>query len=229
MPSILITGANRGLGFEFARQYAENGYRVFATARHVKDAVALHALAKKHAAISLHELAVGEADSVRALVNELSGAPLDILLNNAGTMGPKQQSLGKIDYPAMLDTLNINAIAPLRLAEALLENVAKSERKLIAAVTSGMGSIEDSSGGYYAYRASKAALNMSYHNLALDLKARGIIAVVINPGWVKTDMGGAGATLEPADSIRAMRGVLDKVSLADTGKFLNYSGGTLTW
>ena len=229
MPSILITGANRGLGFEFARQYAENGYRVFATARGIEDAVALRALAKQHEAISLHELAVGDAASVRTLVDQLAGAPLDILLNNAGTMGPKQQSLGKIDYAGMLDTLNTNTIAPLRLAEALLENVAKGERKLIAAVTSGMGSIADSSGGYYAYRASKAALNMSYHNLALDLRARGIIAVVINPGWVKTDMGGGGAPLAPADSIRAMREVFAKVSLADSGKFLNYSGGTLTW
>lgn len=229
MPSILITGANRGLGFEFARQYAESGYRVFATARNVDDAVALRALVEKHEAISLHELAVNEADSVRALVDQLAGAPLDILLSNAGTMGPKQQTLGKIDYAGMLETLNTNAIAPLRLAEALLENVAKSERKLIAAVTSGMGSIADSSGGYYAYRASKAALNMSYHNLALDLRGRGIIAVVINPGWVKTDMGGAGATLEPKVSIRAMRDVFDKLSLSDSGKFMNYSGGTLTW
>ena len=229
MPSILITGANRGLGLEFARQYAQSGYRVFATARNVHEAVSLRALAKQHAALSLHELAVAEADSVRALVAQLAGAPIDILLNNAGTMGPKQQSLGKIDYAGMLDTLNTNTIAPLRLAEALLDNVAKGERKLIAAVTSGMGSIADSSGGSYAYRASKAALNMSYHNLALDLKARGIIAVVINPGWVKTDMGGAGATLEPAESIRAMRDVFQKLSLADSGKFLNYSGGTLTW
>lgn len=229
MPSILITGANRGLGFEFARQYAESGYRVFATARKLDEAVALRALAKKHDAISLHALAVNEADSLRALVDQLAGVPLDILLSNAGTMGPKQQSLGKIDYAGMLETLNTNAIAPLRLAEALLENVAKSERKLIAAVTSGMGSIADSSGGYYAYRASKAALNMSYHNLALDLRGRGIIAVVINPGWVKTDMGGPGATLEPAASIRAMREVFDKLSLTDSGKFMNYSGGTLTW
>ena len=229
MPSILITGTNRGLGLEFVRQYAESGYRVHATARAVDDAVALQALAKKHATISLHELAVADGRSVAALVDQLAGAPLDILLNNAGTMGPKQQSLGKLDYAGMLDTLNTNTIAPLRLAEALLENVAKGERKLIAALTSGMGSIDDSSGGYYAYRASKAALNMSYHNLALDLKRRGIIAVVINPGWVKTDMGGPGATLAPADSVRAMRDVLAKVSLADSGEFLNYSGGTLTW
>jgi NAD(P)-dependent dehydrogenase (short-subunit alcohol dehydrogenase family) len=229
MPSILITGANRGLGLEFARQYAASDYRVFATARSLKDARELSALAKENPQLSLHELEVSDEDSVSALVKQLAGQPLDVLLNNAGTMGPKQQTLGKLDYSGMLDTLETNAIAPLRLAEALLENVAKSERKLIAAVTSGMGSISDSSGGYYAYRASKAALNMSYHNLALDLRSRGIIAIVINPGWVATDMGGKSAPLKPADSIRQMTHVFDTVTLADSGKFMNYKGGTLEW
>ncbi|MDB4985318.1 MAG: csgA [Myxococcaceae bacterium] len=228
MPSILITGANRGLGLEFAKQYAASGYRVFATTRD-QGASDLLALQKQHANLSVHALEVADGASVRALAKELAGEPIDILLSNAGTMGPKQQSLGKLDYEGMLDTLRINAIAPLQLAEAFVEHVAKSQRKLIAAITSGMGSIADSSGGSYAYRASKAALNMSYHNLALDLKARGIIAIVINPGWVQTDMGGAGAPLKPADSIGAMRKVFDSVSLADSGKFMNYKGGTLEW
>ena len=112
---------------------------------------------------------------------------------------------------------------------AFLPHVDKSQRKLLIAITSGMGSIAESSGGYYAYRASKAALNMRFHNLALDLKARGVISVVINPGWVKTDMGGPGAQLEPSQSIGMMRKIFDGLTLADSGNFLNYRGGTLPW
>lgn len=229
MPSVLVTGANRGLGLEFAKQYAAGGYRVFATARDPSGAKELAALAKAHPSLSVHKLAVDQADSVAALARELSGQPIDILLNNAGVMGPRQQTLGKLDYAGMLETLNVNSIAPLRLAETFLGNVEKSERKLIVALTSGMGSIADSSGGSYAYRASKAALNMSYHNLALDLKERGVIAIVINPGWVQTDMGGRGAPLKPDASISAMRKVFDSVTLADSGKFMDYKGSTWAW
>lgn len=228
MPSILITGANRGLGLEFAKQYAEAGYRVFATTREPKKADALLALAKKHSTLSVHALAPTESDSIAALVRELNGQPLDILLNNAGTGGGKQQSLGRIDPEAMLDTFEINCVAPLIMAEAFLDNVAKSQRKLIAALTSGMGSIAESGGGSYAYRASKAALNMSYKNLALDLNQRGIIVVVINPGWVKTDMGGVAAPVEPEQSIAGMREVFDGLTLADSGKFVDYRPGK-TW
>jgi NAD(P)-dependent dehydrogenase (short-subunit alcohol dehydrogenase family) len=229
MPSILITGANRGLGLEFAKQYAANGYRVFATARTPQKATELAALAKANSSVSIHTLDVGDPQSIAALVRELAGQPLDILLCNAGIGGPKQQSLGKIDYAGMLDTLAVNGVAPLRLAEAFLDNVAKSDRKLIAAITSGMGSIADSGGGYYAYRASKAALNMLMHNLAVDVKERGIIAVVINPGWVQTDMGGRSAPTPVADSIAAMRKVFDGLTLEDSGKFMDYRGGTWPW
>ena len=227
MPTILITGANRGLGLEFAKQYAAAGYRVFATAREPKQAGELSALAKKHTTLSVHALAPTEPDSIAALARELSGQPIDILLNNAGTMGPERQSLGRIDYPGMLDTFKLNTIAPLMMVEAFLENLAKSQRKLTAALTSGMASIADTGGGSYAYRASKAALNMTYRNLALDLNQRGIIAVVINPGWVQTDMGGAAAPLKPSDSIAGMREVFDGLTLADSGKFLDYRAGKI--
>jgi NAD(P)-dependent dehydrogenase (short-subunit alcohol dehydrogenase family) len=229
MPSILITGANRGLGLEFAKQYAEAGYRVFATAREPQNAKELAALAKANPSVSLHALETTEPESIAALARALNAEPLDILLNNAGVMGPKRQSLGDIDYPGMLDTFKVNTIAPLMLAEALLENVAKSQKKLIAALTSGMGSISDTGGDSYAYRASKAALNMTYRNLAIDLKSRGVIAVVINPGWVQTDMGGKAAPVKVADSIAAMRKVFDGVKLADSGKFLDFKGGTWEW
>jgi NAD(P)-dependent dehydrogenase (short-subunit alcohol dehydrogenase family) len=229
MPSILITGANRGLGLEFTKQYAEAGYRVFATAREPAKAKELAAVAKAHAEVSVHVLETTDPASIAALVRELKGQPLDILLNNAGVMGPEHQSLGDIDYAGMLDTFKVNTLAPLMLAEALLPNVEKSQRKLIAALTSGMGSISETGGGSYAYRASKAALNMTYRNLAMDLKGRGVIAVVINPGWVQTDMGGKGAPEKVGDSIATMRKVFDGVKLADSGKFLDYKGRAWGW
>jgi NAD(P)-dependent dehydrogenase (short-subunit alcohol dehydrogenase family) len=229
MPSILVTGANRGLGLEFAKQYAQDGYRVFATARARAQAGELLALAQANPNVSVHTLAVDDPASITALAHELSGQAIDILLNNAGVGGPKQQRLGAIDFDGMLETLKVNAVAPLRLSEALLPNVERSARRLIVAVTSGMGSIADTSGGSYAYRASKAALNMSFRNLALDLKERGVIAVVINPGWVQTDMGGSRAPVTPQASIAAMRKIFDGLTLADSGKFLDYKGGTWPW
>lgn len=229
MPSVLITGANRGLGLEFTKQYAELGYRVFASARAPEEARALTALAQKHERISVHALDVSSDESPRALAKQLAKQPIDILLNNAGFWGGDEQRFGKINYESALETFNINALGPLRVAEAFLEQVAASERKLMVAVTSGMGSIGDSSGGSYSYRASKAALNMSFHNLGLDLKSRGIIAVVINPGWVQTDMGGKQAPTTVEDSIAAMRRVFDRLTLSDAGSFQNYKGGTIEW
>jgi NAD(P)-dependent dehydrogenase (short-subunit alcohol dehydrogenase family) len=229
MPSILITGANRGLGLEFAKQYASAGYRVFAAAREPKRAQELHALAEREHGVTLHALDVTDAASVSALAAELANEAVDILLNNAGWMGPEHQSFGEIDYAGTLQTLQINALGPLRMAEAFVDHVARSQRKLMVAITSGMGSIDDSSGGYYAYRASKAALNMSFHNLGLDLRRRGIIAFVINPGWVQTDMGGAHAPLPVDASIAAMRNVFDSMTLEKSGSFMDYRGGTLAW
>jgi NAD(P)-dependent dehydrogenase (short-subunit alcohol dehydrogenase family) len=229
MPSILITGSNRGLGLEFARQYADAGYRVYATTREPAKAKELAAVAKAHPDVSVHALETTDPDSIASLARELKGQPLDILLNNAGVMGPPHQTLGDIDYAGMLDTFKVNTLAPLMLAETLLPNVEKSQRKIIAALTSGMASISDTGGGSYAYRASKAALNMTFRNLAMDVKSRGVIAVVINPGWVQTDMGGKGAPEKVGDSIAAMRKVFDGLKLADSGKFLDYKGGTWEW
>jgi NAD(P)-dependent dehydrogenase (short-subunit alcohol dehydrogenase family) len=224
MPNVLITGSNRGLGLEFAKQYAGAGWRVFATAR--KASPALASLAS--ATLSVHEIDIADEASVRAFAGELR-EPIDLLLNNAGTMGPREQAIGQLDAAGMLETLRINTVTPLVVADAFVEHVARSSLKLMIAITSGMGSIDDTSGGYYAYRASKAALNMTFRNLALDLKRRGIIAAVINPGWVQTDMGGRGAPLTVKESISKMRAVFAALTPADSGAFLNYKGGTLAW
>ncbi|MET0283310.1 MAG: SDR family oxidoreductase [Polyangiales bacterium] len=226
MTSVLITGANRGLGLEFARQYSEAGWRVFATAR--ASSAELDELLGKQPQVSFHALDIGDESSVHALARALRD-PIDLLLNNAGMMGPQRQSIGKLDAAGMLETLRINTVAPLLVADAFVDHVARSERKLMIAITSGMGSIDDTSGGYYAYRASKAALNMTFRNLALDLRNRGIIAAVINPGWVQTDMGGGGAPTPVHESIAKMRKVFDGLKPKDSGSFLDYKGGTLPW
>jgi NAD(P)-dependent dehydrogenase (short-subunit alcohol dehydrogenase family) len=229
MPTVLITGANRGLGLEFARQYAADGWRVIATCREPAKADELAKLAAAQSNVSVHALDVAQDGSVRALAAELSTVPIDLLLNNAGVSGPKGQSFGRTDYDGWVAALQINTLGPLRMCEAFVENVALSDKKLMVAVTSGMGSIGDSSGGYYVYRSTKAALNMVIHNVALDLRNRGIIGVVINPGWVKTDMGTENAPLSAAESIGAMRKIFDKLGPEDTGKFLNWRGGTYEW
>jgi NAD(P)-dependent dehydrogenase (short-subunit alcohol dehydrogenase family) len=228
MPSAFITGANRGLGLEFARQYAAGGWRVFATCRDPSAASALAKVAKDHPTLSVHTMDVTDGASVTALARELSSEPIDILINNAGIGGPKQ-ALGKLDFDGWLETLRVNVLGPARVSEAFLEHVAKSDRRIIVSITSGMGSIADSSGGYYAYRSSKAALNMTMHNFALDLKSRQVIAVAINPGWVQTDMGGASAPTSPEASIEAMLRIFDQLTLDDSGNFLNYRGGTYPW
>ncbi len=178
----------------------------------------------------MHRLDVTDAGQISALVDTLAGRPVDILLNNAGVMGSRQQLEGPLDEKTWLDVFRINTIAPMRLAQALLENVAASEKKIIASMTSRMGSIDDNtSGGHYYYRTSKAALNMATRSLALDLKDRGITAVVLHPGWVKTSMGGASAPLSVEQSVSGLRRVLASLDIARSGRFFAYDGEEIPW
>jgi NAD(P)-dependent dehydrogenase (short-subunit alcohol dehydrogenase family) len=231
MPSTLITGANRGLGLEFARQYLADGWRVYAACRDPAAASGLHGLAKQ-ADDKLRILAmdVTDPDSIHAAAAELDGQPIDLLLNNAGIIGPRGQIIGNIDYLAWAQVLAINTMGPMRVSEAFVEHVAQSDRKLIVTLTSGMGSIADNtSGGSIVYRSSKAAVNMVMRSLAIDLAPRGITCVVINPGWVQTDMGGTNATLEPSDSISRMRRVIATLGPKQSGKFFNHTGREYSW
>lgn len=229
MPSTLITGANRGIGLEFVRQYAAADWRVFASCRNPDAASELRELASGRQNVSLHALDVSDGESVAHLARDLDEQPIDVLLNNAGVIGPRNQSFGRSDYDGWLDAFRINTLGAMRMCEAFVEHVARSEKKLVIAVTSGMGSIGDSVGGSYAYRSSKAALNMVIHNVGLDLRSRGVIACVINPGWVQTDMGGSGASISVEESVSKMRNIFDHLTLEDTGNFLNYRGGTYEW
>jgi NAD(P)-dependent dehydrogenase (short-subunit alcohol dehydrogenase family) len=231
MPSTLITGANRGLGLEFARQYAADGWQVYAACRDPDSASELRRLAGE----SGHTLKVMALDvtnplNIKAAVAELDDHAIDLLINNAGVMGAPGQTIGNIDYDAWAQVLDVNTMGPLRVSEAFVEHVARSERKLIVTLTSGMGSIADNtSGGSFAYRSSKAAVNMVMRSLAIDLAPRGITCVVVNPGWVQTDMGGPNANLTPAESIARLRRLLDSLGPAQSGKFFNHDGREYAW
>jgi len=231
MSTVLVTGAKRGLGLEFVRQYAAEGWQVFAACRAPDAATDLQGLAAESGGrIRVIEMNVTDTASVRAAAAALKDEAIDLLLNNAGVGGPPGQQLGNLDYAAWARVLDTNSLGPMRVVEAFLENVAKSRMKQIVTITSGMGSIEDnSSGGRYAYRSSKAAVNMVMKSLSVDLAPRGITCVVMNPGWVRTDMGGSGGKLSPADSIKAMRSVIAALKPEDSGKFLNYTGKPYPW
>jgi NAD(P)-dependent dehydrogenase (short-subunit alcohol dehydrogenase family) len=231
MPSILVTGANRGLGLEFVRQYALDGWRVFACCRNPANAADLHAIADSSGKrVTLHALDVQHRAQIETLARDLKAEPLDILLNNAGLYGPNKMFLGQVDYDAWEEVLAVNTLAPLKLAECFLENVAASKRKIIASISSTMGSITlNTEGRHYLYRSSKAALNMVVKSLSIDVRSRGIIAVALCPGWVQTDMGGPGAPLKPAESISGMKRVLAGLRLEDSGKFISYDGSEVPW
>ena len=231
MPSALITGANRGLGLEFARQYLADGWRVYAACRDPESASELHRLADENRdTLRILALDVTDPASIDAAATELAGQAIDLLLNNAGIIGPRGKTIGNIDYDAWKDVLDVNTLGPTRVSEAFVEHVARSDRKLIVTLTSGMGSIADNtSGGSILYRSSKAAVNMVMRSLAIDLAPRGITCVVINPGWVRTDMGGPNATLEAAESIGRMRRIIAALGPEQSGKFLNHTGREYPW
>jgi NAD(P)-dependent dehydrogenase (short-subunit alcohol dehydrogenase family) len=226
MPTVLITGANRGVGLEFARQYADAGWRVIATCRDPELARALKAL---EGDVRRHALDVADDSQIAALARTLADEPIDLLINNAGTGGP-HDTFGDSDAAAWLKVLRVNAIAPLHMAERFLANLERGQRKLIVNITSKMGSIgENAGGGSYIYRTSKAALNMVTRTMANDLRPRGIIVIAVSPGWVKTDMGGVNALITAGESVGEMRAKIDILTLADSGHFFNYDGRALPW
>jgi NAD(P)-dependent dehydrogenase (short-subunit alcohol dehydrogenase family) len=220
MPTVFLTGANRGIGLAFAQSYAASGWRVLATCRAPETAGVLKAVPGD---IAVHALEVTDEAQLAALATSLRDEKIDVLINNAGVGGEESTE-------GWLRTLHINCIAPIQIAHALLPLVLRSERRVIASITSGMGSISDnSSGGSYAYRSSKAALNAAMKSLSVDLVKRGASVIVINPGWVRTDMGGAGARLTAADSVARMRKLVDNAGPAQSGKFFNYDGSEYPW
>jgi NAD(P)-dependent dehydrogenase (short-subunit alcohol dehydrogenase family) len=224
--TVLITGANRGLGLEFARQYAADGWRVLACCRSPKDAPELKKLGRH---VEIHALDVTSQESIRHLAKTLNGTPIDVLLNNAGLHGDRMP-FGATDVELWKKILEVNTIAPIQVTAALLENVAGSAQKKVANITSKVGSIGDGpSGGSYGYRSSKTALNMAMVNAAHELKGRGLTILLIHPGWVQTDMGGPSAPVSIEQSVTGVRRIIDKATQAETGHFYDYTGKQLPW
>lgn len=189
---VLITGANRGLGLEFTKQYANDGWNVLACCRHPQSAMALQAIAAAHDNVKIHALDVGDFAQIDALALQLKHESIDLLLNNAGVY--PASSFGDTNYDEWAGGFKINSMAPLKMAEAFVQHISRSQLKKIATLSSKMGSIDDNtSGENYSYRASKAAVNMVMKSLSIDLSPYGISVVTLHPGWVQTDMGGSNA------------------------------------
>lgn len=226
MPTVLITGANRGIGLELSRQYAAAGWDVIACCRKPKEAGDLKALKGK---VEVKTLDVAKPASIAKLAAVLKGRGIDVLLNNAGILG-RRVGFGKAETKEFLAVMQVNALGPLLMAESFWPLVRKSKQKKMVAITSGMGSIASgANGGSYAYRSSKAALNMVMKNLGNDLSAKGILTAAISPGWVKTDMGGKSAPLAVQDSAAGIIKVIAGLDPAKSGGFFNYNGDTIPW
>ena len=231
MSNYLVTGANRGIGLEFVRQLvARDGAHVVATCRDPEGAEDLQALSSAHQGqITILALDVADAQSVASLVEALKARDLklDMVINNAGIY-PKAGGLGELDYDRVMRGFEVNTVGPLRLAEAMLPHLT-GEKKVIN-LTSQMGSIEDNtSGGSYAYRMSKAALNMGFKSFAIDTEPRGVISLVMHPGWVQTDMGGPNALITTEQSVSGMLDAASRATQSDSGKFLGWKGNEIPW
>lgn len=231
-PTILITGANRGIGLEFATQFAADNWHIIACCRQPDQAESLQKL--KHAngdQLCVHQLDLSDLTAIDQLANTLHHESIDIIINNAGVYPPAQQGeFGHVDYDAWLTTLRINTLAPLKIAEAFVTQLERSRLKIFAIITSKMGSIADNSrGGSYPYRTSKTAVNMVAKSLAIDLASRQITTILLHPGWVQTRMGGSDALISAQQSVAGMRNVLSRITPDDSGKFFAYDGQLIPW
>ncbi|MBS0195609.1 MAG: SDR family oxidoreductase [Planctomycetes bacterium] len=222
--SYLITGVNRGIGLELARQLAARGDTVLGTAREPETAAEAAKVVSR-----LVRLDVTDPAALAALGAALGDAPIDVLINNAG-VSSSSKTLADCTAQELQRVFMVNSTAPILVAQAALDLLAKGKRKLIVNVTSQLGSISTNTGGSsYAYRASKAALNMLTRSMANELGPRGFICVALHPGWVRTDMGGANAPLVPARAVAALLRLVDRFDASDNGRFLNFDGTTLPW
>lgn len=236
MSTVLVTGANRGLGLEFVRQYSTAGWKVIACCR--KPSVELEVLAEANADIRIELLDVADHSAIEALAGRLGSEPIDVLVNNAGIYGAvgfadggvEHQAFGNLDYTDWERILRTNVLGPMKMAETLVDNVAASEQKKIITLSSMLGCMGlNTGGGMYAYRTSKAAVNMLMHAMASDLAPRGIIAVAVHPGWAQTDMGGPGAEVNPVDSVAGLINVIDGLTPESVGRVYAYDGEVLPY
>ncbi len=223
-PTLLIAGASRGIGLALVGQFAKRGWRVLGTARNLASGADI-----SKAGGEVHLCDVTDPHSVARLGKSLAHESIDLLLCNAGIYGPRGGTVGNTDYAEWQKVIDVNVFGPMRLVEALLEPVARSKRKTIAFTTSRMGSIAMNAGGSMIYRSSKTMLNSVAKNLSIDLAGKGVTVAVFHPGWVQTEMGGAGATLTIPEATDAIATTLSGLTPKDNGKFFNYDGTDLPW
>lgn len=231
MATILITGANRGLGLEFCKQYASDGWNVLACCREPQKAIALIQLSHLFPNISILSLDVSDLLQIELLAKQLEGTAIDVLLANAGIYGDESgHGFGNLDYSQWQKNMIVNVFAPVKLTEAFLPNLQMGTQKKVVAISSLMGSIADNgSGGSILYRSSKAALNAAMKSVSIDNRHRNIAVLILHPGWVKTDMGGTNAPMQIPESVQKMRDTIANFSLAQSGEFLRYDGANLPW
>ena len=232
MKTTLITGANRGIGLEFSRQLAEDGWCVLACSRDLEKSDALNKLAAEYPErITLYALDVIDHGQIERLSQTLANKPIDLLINNAGVFPDiNDRSFGQTDYDSWAHAFLVNTMAPLKMAEEFIAQITQSSRKTIVTITSKMGSVADNGrGGSYIYRSSKSAVNMVIKSIAIDLKSNNIISVLLHPGWVRTDMGGPSGLISVEQSVSGMLSVIREVTSADSGKFIAYDGQIIPW
>lgn len=231
MPTLLITGANRGLGLELTKEHLKLGWQVHATCRSPNAATKLKALRNSESgSLTIHKLDVSNEQQIIDLKSELTDTPIDVLFNNAGVYAAASGEFGKSDATVWLNSFNINVISPMKMMEAFVDNVASSDKKIIATMSSKMGSINDNtSGGCYAYRSTKTALNSVVMSASLDLKDRGITVLALHPGWVRTDMGGPNGELSVEESAAGLLNNLNNTSIKDSGSFFDVDGTIIEW
>jgi len=221
---VLVTGANRGIGHELVRQLVERGDDVDAVSRTPAEIV--YEDTTTDSKVRTFRCDIADDSSVRALAADLGNAAIDMVINNAGVGGGPRQSLSDLDFTEALRTYNVDALGALRVSLALMPHLRRGAIKKLVHVTSGLGSIGDNrSGGSYAYRMAKAALNMMSKNLAVELRGEGIISLVVSPGWVQTDMGGPHAAITPQESVRGMLRAIESATINESGEFLDWKGG----
>ncbi len=230
MATVVITGANRGIGLELAKQYAAAGDRVYAFCRSPGSADKLNeAVAASGGKLSAHAMDVGDAASITAGAAAVGDAPVDVLINNAGILGGAVQKLDEIDFDAWIDAFKVMTIGPFRVVQAFLKNLRAASNAKVMTVTSQLAASTWPFGGTYAYSSAKAGVNKVMQTMALDLKGENITVSMIHPGWVKTDMGGPGADITAEESAAGIRGVIANLGAADTGKFYKWNGDIHPW
>jgi len=229
--NVLITGASRGIGLEMVKYCMEQNWRVFACCRHPQQADSLLSVAKlANGRVSVHVADMNELATIQALAYELRNEAIDILINNAGIYGSDKNSFGNVDVQSWLNTFQVNSIAPSKVSEALIEHLRMGDKKIIACMSSKMGSMDDNgSGGSYIYRSSKAALNAVVKSMSIDLKHDGIKCVALHPGWVKTEMGGPDAEITTRECVTGLFNILLALKAKDSGRFIDIDGKDIPW